>query len=195
MSLVINRNYSSLNLGDNEFGYGWKLNYMPFLSINSSNTVLYAAEPDGSVLAYQKTGTNANVFLPALALNPQLNNARNSGIGSVANRLLNRVEKQVVGPDTFYFLYNPDGSKRTFKVITFSGGTISRTRPYLTLWQDSCGNSFSFEYGTNSTQADFAVVRRVQSSNGNFFGFYYDVFGHITEAYAGDGRRLNYEYD
>ena len=195
MPLSIKRNYSSLNLAENEFGYGWKLNYMPYLSLNTNGTVLFAAEPDGAVLAYEQTATNANVYLPSVGKNPQLNNASSSGFGSVANRLNNRVQKQVVSTNTFYYLSNPDGSKRTFQVLTFSSGTVSRTRPYLTRWEDSSGNFFTFEYGVDSTQPDFAEVRRIQSSNGNYLGFYYDVFGHIVQAYTGDGRRLFYEYD
>ena len=38
-------------------------------------------------------------------------------------------------------------------------------------------------------------MRRIQCSNGNYLGFYYDIYGHIIEAYSGDGRRLYYEYD
>ena len=38
-------------------------------------------------------------------------------------------------------------------------------------------------------------MRRIQSSNGNFLGLNYDIYGHIVEAYCGDGRRLYYDYD
>lgn len=191
MPLTIARNYSSLNLAENEFGFGWKLNYTPYLSLNSNGTVIFAAEPDGSVLAYQQTATNANLFLPNPALNPQLNNNRNAGIGSSANRLRNRIEKS----GTFYYLYPPVGGKRTFQVIAFTGGTYNRTRPYLTRWEDANGNFFTFEYGTDATQPDYAEVRRVQSSNGNYLGFKFDVYGHIISAYTGDGRWMDYEYD
>ena len=64
-----------------------------------------------------------------------------------------------------------------------------------TTWQDNRGNSPTFSYGTNSTQPDWGQLNRVQSSNGNFFGFYYDTFGHIIEAYTGDDRILQYAYD
>jgi YD repeat-containing protein len=91
-------------------------------------------------------------------------------------------------------LTNPNGSKRTFKVMTFTG-SINQTRPYLTRWEDSRGNAFTFEYGVDSTQPDYGEARRIQSSNGNYLGFYFDVYGHIIEAYTGDGRRLRYDYD
>ena len=194
MSLAVRRNYSSLNLADNQFGFGWKLDYMSYLSLNSDGTVIYAAEPGGAVIAYERTATNANVYLPTPARNPQLNNHTQAGIGSTANRLRNRIDKQVIGSETFYSLSRPDGGRRTFKVLTFTGN-VSRTRPYLLTWEDHRGNSFTFEYGTDPARPDYAEVRRIQSSNGNYLGFAYDVFGHIIEAYTGDGRRLRYEYD
>ncbi|MEW6306011.1 MAG: DUF6531 domain-containing protein [Verrucomicrobiota bacterium] len=194
MPLQIRRNYSSHNVADNQFGYGWKLNYMPFLSLNSSNTVIFAAEPDGSVVAYEQTGTNANVWLPDASLNPQMVNRTSQGIGSTANLFRARIEKVVDGGNTFYHLFHPNGSERIFKVMTFSG-SVSSTRPYLVEWYDDRGNFFLFEYGNDVTQADYGEVRRIQSCNGSYLGFYYDVFGHVTEAYTGDGRRIRYGYD
>ena len=93
MPLVVSRNYSSLNPADNQFGYGWKLNYMPYLSLNAAGTVIYAAEADGAVIAYEQTSTNANVYLPSTAKNPQLNNNSRAGVGSIANRMRNRAAK------------------------------------------------------------------------------------------------------
>ena len=73
--------------------------------------------------------------------------------------------------------------------------TFTRQRPYLNKWQDSRGNFYTFQFGTDSTQPDYGEVNRIQSSNGNFVGFYYDVYGHIIKAYTGDGRWLYYVYD
>lgn len=101
---------------------------------------------DGAVIAYEKTATNANVYLPTTAKNPLLNNNNSAGIGSVANRLRSRIEKQVSGPDAFYYLYPPTGGKRTFKVLSFTG-SVDRTRPYLIQWEDNRANYFTFEYG------------------------------------------------
>jgi RHS repeat-associated protein len=50
--LALRRNYSSQNLADNQFGYGWKLSIMPYLSISKNATNIYAADMDGSVLDY-----------------------------------------------------------------------------------------------------------------------------------------------
>jgi YD repeat-containing protein len=36
---------------------------------------------------------------------------------------------------------------------------------------------------------------RIQSSNGNYLGFDYDINGHIVDAYSGDGRWMFYDYD
>ncbi len=67
--------------------------------------------------------------------------------------------------------------------------------PYLDKWQDSRGNFYTFQYGNDPNQPGYGEVRRIQSSNGDFVGFYYDVYGHIIEAYTGDGRQLQYDYD
>jgi RHS repeat-associated protein len=72
---------------------------------------------------------------------------------------------------------------------------LLREHPYLTKWEDNCGNFYTFEYGSDRASSDYGELRRVKSSNGNFLGFVYDTFGHITEAYTGDGRRVYYTYD
>ena len=64
LNLQVRRNYSSQNQVENEFGFGWKMNYMPFLSLATNSILIYAAEMDGTVVAYRQTGTNANVWLP-----------------------------------------------------------------------------------------------------------------------------------
>ena len=69
--------------------------------------------------------------------------------------------------------------------MTFNNGALSQTRPYLQQWTDNRGNSYTFQYGTNAAQTDFGQVRRIQCSNGNYLGFYYDIYAHIIEAYWG----------
>jgi YD repeat-containing protein len=190
MPLAVRRNYGSQNLNANQLGYGWKLNYMPFLTL-ASNNVIYASEPDGSVLAFVKQGTN-NLWAPTKDRNPNLNNYSTDGIGSVANRFNARLAK--VG--STYYLTNGDGSLRVFEERSFSlSASIDRLRPYLSVWYDNRGNFYQFEYGTNSVQADWGQVRRVTSSSGNVLLFYYDVYGRIVEAYSRDGRRVRYDYD
>jgi RHS repeat-associated protein len=193
--LAVRRNYSSQNLADNQFGSGWKLSLMPYLSVSAGATNIYAADMDGAVLAYVQTATNANVWLPTLSANPQLNNNTTAGVGGLANRLRDRLVQTVNGPSTNYTLYGADGSVRTFQAMTFNNGSLSQTRPYLQQWTDNRGNFYTFQYGTNATQTDFGQVRRIQCSNGNYLGFYFDIYGHIIEAYSGDGRRLRYQYD
>ncbi|MGH7989043.1 MAG: DUF6531 domain-containing protein, partial [Limisphaerales bacterium] len=192
MPLTLRRNYSSQNVADNQFGTGWKLNIMPYLSVTTGSTNIYAADMDGAVLAYVQTSTNANVWLPTLAANPQLNNNTSAGAGGLVNRLRDRI---VLTGTTNYTLYAADGSVRIFQTMTFNNGILNQTRPYLQKWTDSRGNYYTFTYGTDSTQPSFGEVTRIQSSNGNFLGFYYDIYGHIIQAYTGDGRRLSYDYD
>jgi len=192
MPLTMRRNYSSQNVIANQFGVGWKLSYMPFLTVNSDSSVIYASEPDGSVIAYQAASNN--VWTTSVALNPTLNTHTTLGIGSTVNLFNGRIVETISGPNTIYTLYSPDGSTRTFQVMTFTG-FVTSTRPYLTQWTDNRGNYYTCQYGTDPSQPDFGQARRIQSSNGNYLGFYFDVYGHITEAYTGDGRRLNYDYD
>src|SRR5439155_8705440 len=41
---------------------------------------------------------------------------------------------------------------------------------------------------------DYGELKRIESSNGSYLGFYYDAVGQIVEAYTGDGRHLYYDY-
>jgi RHS repeat-associated protein len=193
--LALRRNYSSQNLSDNQFGPGWKLSIMPYLSVSTGATNIYAADMDGAVLAYVQTTTNASVWIPTLSANPQLNNNTTAGVGGLANRLRDRIVQSINGGNTNYTLYGADGSVRAFQTMTFNNGILNQTRPYLLQWTDNRGNYYTFAFGTNSTQPDFGQVRRIQCSNGNYLGLYFDVYGHIIEAYSGDGRRLEYDYD
>jgi RHS repeat-associated protein len=195
MPLSLRRNYSSQNLADNQFGTGWKFSIMPYLSVGNGGTNIYAADMDGAVLAYVRTSTNASVWLPTLAANPQLDNNTAAGAGGLANRLRDWLVQTVNGSTTNYILYGADGSVRTFQVMTFNNGILNQTGPYLQKWTDNRGNFYTFAYGTNSLASDFGQVRRILCSNGNFLGFYYDIYGHIIQAYSGDGRRLYYNYD
>src|SRR5205823_885802 len=58
LPLEIRRNYSSLNTADNQFGIGWKISFTPYMSVATNGAIMYAAEPNGSVLAYEPSGTN-----------------------------------------------------------------------------------------------------------------------------------------
>jgi RHS repeat-associated protein len=203
MRLDIRRNYGSHNMADNQFGYGWKMAYMPYLVLSSNSvshlTTISASEMDGSVIAYRQTATNSSLFIPLFADNPQLNNDNKAGIGSRGNLFNNSITNYSVGTNQFYNLLGTDGSLRIFQSQSFpvsnTTHTIQRIRPYLTRWQDAQSNYFVFSYGTNSFENDYGQVRRIQSSNGDFLGFYYDIYRHIIEAYTGDGRRLHYDYD
>ncbi|HEV2318172.1 MAG TPA: DUF6531 domain-containing protein, partial [Verrucomicrobiae bacterium] len=174
LPLVLRRNYSSQDLANNQFGVGWKLNIMPYLSVGAGGTNIYAADMDGAVLAYVQTATNATVWLPTPAANPQLNNNTTAGVGGLVNRLRDRIVQTVNGSTTNYTLYGADGSVRVFQVTTFNNGILNQTRPYLQQWTDNRGNYYTFTYGTDPTQPNFGEVTRIQCSNGNYLGFDYD---------------------
>jgi YD repeat-containing protein len=195
LPLALRRNYSSQNASDNQFGTGWKLSIMPYLCVAQGGTNIYAADMDGAVLAYVRTNVTTNIWVPTVAANPMLNNDTTAGVGALANRLRDRLVQTIAGSTTNYTLYGADGSTRAFQTMKFNSAGLTNSRPYLLQWTDSRGNYYTFTYGTNSSATDFGQVRRIQSSNGNYLGLYYDVYGHIIEAYCGDGRRLYYDYD
>ena len=58
MPLQVRRNYGSHNLANNQLGYGWKLNYMPYLTVVPASNIVYEAEVDGSVFAFGPAGTD-----------------------------------------------------------------------------------------------------------------------------------------
>ncbi len=196
MPLEVRRNYSSQNVANNDFGYGWKIAYFPYLVVGTNADVIHAAEMDGSVIVYRKQ--SATLWQPTTADNPHLINVNGEAMGSTGNLFNAKIVKSTSGSDTFYELSGPDGSTRRFKVRSFpTGGTngVSRERPYLQRWTDNRGNYYDFSFNNDSTLANYGQLSRIQSSNGNYLGLYYDTFGHITEVYSGDGRRLYYRYD
>ncbi len=194
MPLSIRRNYSSQSLSDNEFGHGWKLAYFPYLVIGD-NGLIYGAEMDGSVIAYRQDSGNANLFTPKTDDNPSLRNVHDGGVGSTGNVMNNRLVKSIEGTDTIYTLSGPDGQTRRFKVRSFAVDTITRSRPYLDTWKDAHGNSLTATFYTTATDFRYGQLKQISASNGNFVGFEYDVFGHIVEAWTGDGRRVKYTHD
>ena len=189
--LQLRRNYTSLNLQCNEFGYGWKVNFTPYLVC--AGNLIYAAELDGTVLAYRLTN---GVWKVLPQDNPSLNNNSTYGTGSSAN-LFNSVLNTNNG--TNFVISAPDGGTRTYQTMTFNvangTNTLNRTRPYLTQWQDHAGNYALFYYGTNSAGDDWGQLNRINMANGNTLVFKYDFYGRIIQAISGDGRLVNYAYD
>ena len=133
--------------------------------------------------------------MPTLAANPQLNNNTTAGVGRLANRLRDRLVQTVNGSTTNYTLYGADGSVRAFQIDDVQQRRLEPDPALSAAMDRQPGQLLHVHYGTNSTQPDFGQVRRIQCSNGNYLGFYYDIYGHIIEAYCGDGRRLYYDYD
>ena len=216
MPLEIRRIYGSLNSSNNNFGYGWRMSYFPYLMIssdgvyNSANaqlttypTNIYAAEMDGSVIKYQKQTSPSVHWSPVPADNPSLVNVTGPSAGGTANPYNNRIDPFTTTISgtvyTVLKLTGADGSVRNFTVQSFptSSGTttVTRTRPYLQKWTDNRGNYYNFAYGTSSSSPSYGQLSQISSSNGDFVGFDYDVNGHITQAFTGDGRFLYYQYD
>ncbi len=200
MPLQLRRNYQSRNVADNQFGYGWKMGVMPWLVLTTNaagDQIIYAAEMDGSLLAYRYQSNNVWTVQPTN--NPTLANFTSTGIGSVANSFNNRIEQNQTN-NALYVLTAADGSKRTYQVMTSFGidsGTnhLSRIRPYLTKWEDHAGNYYSFNYGTNSSADDFGELNRIVGADGTFLALKYDIYGRVTDAFTDDSRHVLYQYD
>jgi hypothetical protein len=192
--LQLRRNYLSQNLNANQFGYGWKINFTPYLVLTTntaSQSIIYAAELNGAVIAYHQTNANTDLWVVLPQDNPSLNNDTTYGIGTTANLFNSRLATN----GSNYVISAPDGSTRTYQTMSFpiysSTNTMTRTRPYLTQWQDHSGNYALFYYGTNAVGDDYGQLNRINMANGNTLVFKYDFYGRIIEAISGDGRFVN----
>ena len=198
LPIQLARNYDSLNLASNEFGAGWKMGYFSYLSVATDSSVIYAAEMDGSVVAYRLQTGSATRWVPTAGDNPNLSNQQGDSVGSIYNLFNNRIDKVTSGGTVTYTLSGVNGSVRTFVVASYpSPGAkgLTRQRPYLQKWVDPQGNYLNFTFGNDPLQPDFGFLNRIASSNGNFVQLNYDIYGHIISANAADGRRVFYSYD
>lgn len=200
LSLEIRRNYGSMNESHNLLGHGWKFALMPYINITQSGDLIYAAEPDGSVVAYRKVvGSSPERWEPKPADNEQLNNFNGGDIGGQTNPFSAYVEKTTEGADDIYQLYKGNGHVAKYRVRSFAvtngTETITRERPYLEEWRDPFGNALAFFYYEDNTLPEYGQLRRIESSNGNFLGFVYNVRSQVTEIFTNDGRRVYYAYD
>lgn len=193
MPLEIRRNYGSQNRAENEFGYGWKMSYFSYLVVATNQPLIYAAEMDGSVIAYRTNG--AGIWRPVPRDNPHLENVNQGEAGALRNPFNNILVMTVAGTATNYTLHGSDGSRRAFKVEQYPLGSIDRRRPYLKTWHDAHGNFLEFFHETNSTRSGYGLLRLIVSSSGRRMGFEHDAYGHILEAFTDDGRRVKYDYD
>ncbi|TLD71655.1 hypothetical protein FEM03_05820 [Phragmitibacter flavus] len=192
MPLQIRRNYGSRNTTRNDFGYGWKSSLMPYLLVDETGANIYAAEMDGNVVAYTRVGSS-NKWVVRWEDNPELQNTENGRLHH------NFIELSTANGKTLYRLKGHDGSLREYEVrsfpVTSGSTTVQRQRPYLNRWHDHSGNYYEFSYYTTPNTSDYGMLKRILSSSGSFVGFYYNVSGCVTEAFASDGRRIHYRYN
>jgi RHS repeat-associated protein len=216
LPIQIRRTYNSMNGAFGVFGYGWKLNTMPYLVVQdgSLNKIISAAELDGTVVDYVKGGTvwrASNPLQDSSPVNTHFSNFTVAGIGSTSNLRSQRVEMRDDGTtlDPWigtnppqrkrYTIYGADGSIREYYERDFpigpDGKVIPRKRPYLYKWTDAQGNYLTFHFGLDDKQWDYGQLTKIVSSNGSFVSFEYNSPGQIISAYTNDGRRLAYQYD
>ena len=113
-------------------GYGWKISFVPYLTVVTNNGVVlvYGVEMDGSVVAYRKQ-TN-DVYLATIQDNPMLNNRSVAGIGSTANWMNANVQRYTNSGIIYYALHAPDGSLRTYRQrsdFPATNGTSAAAKP------------------------------------------------------------------
>ncbi|MFV0398893.1 MAG: DUF6531 domain-containing protein, partial [Bacteroidales bacterium] len=163
--LQIRRNYNNQNPIESDLGYGWKLSLNPYLIEQDGK--LFAAEEDGTVIAY-RFNTDHSRWEVYFEDNPDLSNFTRQGIDNSYNAFHNYIKDNI--------LYGADGSTRQFE------------DGKLTKWINSKGSCLIFSY-------DQKRLERIENSNGDFCGFYYNHEGKISEIFVKDGRRLYYEYN
>ncbi|MBX9578597.1 MAG: hypothetical protein K2W97_09030 [Chthoniobacterales bacterium] len=200
MPLDLRRIYGSQNDANNNFGCGWKLGYFPYLLLSDDDSgtappsLIYAAEQDGSVIAYRYQAASKS-WMPTIADNPELVNNNDGTHLASANHFNNKIFKV---NETTYQLTSCDGTIRTFIVASFpvaGSPDIKRKRPYLDRWRDVNGNYYQFIFGQDRNANDYGELNLITSSNGSSLHFRYDPYGHIVEAFSSDGRHLKYSYD
>jgi YD repeat-containing protein len=204
LPLQLRRNYSSQNTGVNLFGTGWKLNFMPYLyrsqrsAGDPAGELLYAALPDGTVLAYYAANTTTGPWVVMAQDNPQLNNYNGGAIGSINNYFNSNIARSGSSGNYTYTLHLPDGGNVTYNEMHFpvaGNATLTRDRPYLTKWQDSKGNYLTFQYDNTTTDPSYGQLLKIQSTNGNFLAFQYNQSQFVSEVDTRDGRRVQYDYN
>ncbi len=200
MPLEVRRLYGSKNIAGNNLGGGWKLNFFHYLllSVDGNETtppaLIYAAEEDGSVIAYRYKA-NEKTWRPTLSDNPNLMNPNDGSTLESHNLFNNFITKK---EENTYLLQSSHGTLRTFKVRSFpslESPEINRTRPYLDSWSDTNGNGYHFSYGADPKRSDYGELINITSNNGNSLYFHYGALGNITEVTSKDGRTIKYAYD
>ena len=192
MPLQLRRNYSSHSLAATQFGYGWKPNFVPCLVVSEDQGTIYAAESDGTVVAYALV--TPGHWRPVPEQNPSLNNHSRDGIGGGVNLFNAEIVRHQREDRTEYELFGADGSRRLFGELTFPGPVLS-VRPCLLRWEDPRATTSA------STMAPMPSTRiMVRSAASRAATAAFCFFATISTAtspktQAGDGRRMLYEYD
>jgi len=180
--------YASQNTAENEFGYGWKLAYFPFLSVATGDALISAAEMDGSVVPPTRR-RNRRPLDPAAQGQPDPipQHDRRCARDRWATCSTPKSSNQREGSDTIYTLTGPDGSTAPFQGANLCERRTQPHRPYLERWTDHRGNFFLCSYGTDATKGDFGQLTRIAASNGNFVGFTFRSTGESRTPSPGTG--------
>lgn len=212
MPIVIRRNYDSKSFADTVVGHGWKLSIVPYLTVIGEGEKIYAAEMDGSVIAYNQDPSDDTVWRPSVQDNPGLTNHSADSVPlRSSNVFRSKIERVVEGGEVVYRLFSDDGSVRMFKVRSYPLSYLvdhdnnsstpdqvvvyERERPYLSEWRDNRGNCLTFSFGESEEDSDYGQMSRIVSDSGSFVGFSYDSYRRVNEIFTSDGRRVFYKFD
>lgn len=180
--LEIRRNYSSQNPHVGDLGVGWKLSLNPCLVEQEGK--LYAAEMDGTVLAYQYNPAEDR-WVVSREDNPDLYNFNRSG----TNPFQAYIENDI--------LYGADGSKRVFE------------KGLLKTWTNYRGNTLTFFYTDEklsrieSSNGDFCglhynqegKISEIYAKDGRRIYYQYDSCGNLSRVILPNTAVISYEYD
>lgn len=180
--LEIRRNYSSQNLQLGLLGVGWKLSLNPFLIEQEDK--LYAAEVDGTVIAYSYNKETARweVFPED---NPDLYNLN----CRATNPFHAYIENEI--------LYGPDGSQRIFE------------NGLLETWKNPQGITLKFFYEEEnlsrieSSQGSFCglhynhegKISEIYASDGRRISYAYNAKGDLIRVTLPNTAVISYDYD
>jgi len=161
--IPVRRNYNSQHTLSGVFGHGWNLGLNPLLI--EEKDLLYAAEPDGTVIAYRHQSASSK-WLVLPEDNPELYQFHDKKPFQAS------IEKTSNG----HILLKPDGSTRVFENFL------------LKKWTQPSGLFLLFHYEKRQ-------LAKVESCKGSTLTFRYNTAGLIAEACSSDGRKTTYSYN
>lgn len=197
--ITLKRSYNSKAPVMGIFGFGWRHNFPTNLVISEKDgiSIIYAPEPDGSIVAYSKK-PGETLWRIDPALNPELEIDPQAWASFPwATACIEYLDQD--GPPR-YNHNTAQGSVRiyTIKEIVVQDQTLQR--PCLTAIWDPSDNPVWFVYDDQSQingehNSHYGRIVKIHNNYGDSIALSYTPLGLIQEAKSSDGRIVKYEYD